>query len=80
MLGAVGQDISAVRVLIQHVGNSNYRINDSGTHAIVFGGDPKHLINIGIDMLKREGTLSLLVGVGAWFTRNTVDGDVGLVL
>ena len=31
-------------------------------------------------MLKREGTLALLVGVGAWFTRDTVEGDVGLVL
>ena len=31
-------------------------------------------------MIKREGTLALLVGVGAWFTRDTVEGDVGLVL
>ena len=29
-------------------------------------------------MLKREGTLALLVGVESLFTRNTVEGDVGL--
>ena len=29
-------------------------------------------------MLKREGTLALLVGVESLFTQNTVEGDVGL--
>ena len=29
-------------------------------------------------MLKREGTLALLVGVESVFTRNTVEGDVRL--